>query len=88
RRRPPLVRHDSRLDTLALQKEAAALIKRKGLTQAEVAERIGAYQPHVGAALGKEHSERASILARIVDELSDFTAEREVVYRIRRKEAA
>ena len=84
--RPPLVREGQRLTPEQLQAEARKLIERKGLTQVQVADLIGAHQSHVGAAMGSDPGSRASVLARIVDALSPtFTAEREVVYRVARK---
>lgn len=84
--RPPIVREGQRLTPDQLQAEARKLIERADLTQAQVADLIGAHQSHVGAAMGSNASGRASVLARIVEALSPtYTAEREVVYRVVRK---
>lgn len=85
---PPDVRLGQRLTPEQLRDAARRLIESRGLTQAQVADRIGSSQPSVAAALGHDYAGRVRILAAIIDDLSDtYTLEREVDvrYRVERK---
>lgn len=85
---PCPVRLGQRLTPEQLRDAARDLVAEKGLTQAQVAERIGSSQPSVGAALGHDYVARVRMLAAIVDALSDDYAlarEVDVRYRVQRK---
>lgn len=85
---PPDVRAGQRLSPEQLLKAARDVVASSGLTQAEVAERIGSSQPSVGAALGHDFEARGRMLAKIIGELSDeYEVDREqvVTYRVKRK---
>ena len=86
--RPP-VRHAQALSFADLRREALDAFEASGLTQTELAERLGSSQALVSKAFRDETGRYALTLGRIVEALTGYAIAEETttVYRVRRKTA-
>ena len=83
---PPPLRHNETLDYEGLRREAETAAG--GHRQADLAEALGVSQPAVSMALREAGPKRASLQRQIIEALTDFVVEEELLFRIRRKSGA
>ena len=83
--RSRLVKHNQTLDYIGLRDEAARAAA--GLTQSDLAQRLGVSQPAVSLALREAGSKRAALQQQLIEALTDYTIEDQsyVVFRVIRK---
>lgn len=84
--RPP-VRHSQALSFSELRSEAASAFEASGLTQTQLADRLGSSQALISKAFRDETGRYAVTLGRIIEDLTDYSVSEETttVYRVFRK---
>ena len=77
--------HDDTLDYEGLRRETE--LAADGRRQADLAEMLGVSQPAVSMALREAGPKRSQLQRQIIEALTDFAIEEEVVFRVVRKPA-
>ncbi len=81
----PAVRHNQTLGFDALLEEAQAAFEASGLTQSEVARRVGRHRSSILRALQEPGSTYAAVQRDIIRALTDYEVSEEPEFRVTRK---
>ena len=86
--RPPvsLMRHNQLLDFVALRDEAADAVEQSPKTQVQVAEDLDVTKGAISRAIKEAGPNFANLQRRIVDLLTPYRVERDVIFRAVRKD--